>query len=517
MRWLIWTLDPRDYIPRPLGIPSDSFLDAVALHRLSGRLLRKLTLSHTAPNRLITAAWEMHRKTIRNVRHISELATLLSSEYRRQGGVGEVIVLKGPVMHAITGEQLSMRPSRDLDVIATDLDTLVRAATCLGFTPTGKTNHLAEYAILRTPKKDLLEVHSRFDVTVAPRLLQTGTAQPKADRHSARQVFEDFNVSHITYDHLCRNLAPRDLARWAPTGTRIPNLEMAAIIHCAHAYKDYVRLPYPLPMATIRLDEAATFLNLCRHPRFDRGRFSTLIEDHHASDAVNFLRAVLMQLISIDPTPYIPLHVRSPVNLWWDGLDGGLPQDTELNARELVIRSRSIAQFINQLGPTRLDLLGSQTSHPPATVRVLGQKSQGDPAGRYIYRESPGSKMVCTISFDLQGSRLAITLDFSGVAQGMMIGASFYFQDNRYEIFCHANSEVEFADKSPTDSIHANQVQHSCWTRGCHTAIRLVLPSQVWQPEPPSNTASFMLAVREQAEGWGPVQTSAAIPVRLKV
>lgn len=501
-------LEPRHY---------DAFFEAAKMHRLSGRLLRRLQRDGASvPPEFADHAQRLHILTETETAKRMRLAGRLAEAMRASGRDECLILLKGCTLYALTGDPLTNRLSGDLDVIVSDLDGLVAVATQIGLVLIRSLNHLAEYAVMYSPDDGVLELHSRFDVTHIPETTTHDSIDP-ALHGGAWELSQHFRVDYLRHEDFTKFLGESSVL---PDGVRPLRPEMAALVSASHMFKNYLRFPDPLPYATIPLDEIATFADFCALPSFDQERFDGLVAQRGGRTAVNFARALVTDLLRATPGEQSRNHRLFPSNLWWDGLDGGgFPVWIDWDPAQLVYRDRPIRDLVERLGPTVVTGPETGTVTEPDTgysssFALFDGGTMA--ASRYIFRKDRDSELTihCTISIDWRGLILRIKL--SAIRADRMIAIAAYFQDHRYEVFVNCTSREPFIDYSLQRNgadrveVHRQAADDTC-------VVELRLPHEVVEDCVAQAWMHGVLVVREQVREWSCMTAGIAVPLRIRV
>jgi hypothetical protein len=288
---------------------------------------------------------------------------------------------------------------------------------------------------------------------------------------------------------------------------------MAALVSASHMFKNFLRCPYPLPVATIPLDEIATFADLCGHPSFDSRRFADLVDEFDGQTAASFSRVLAEELLGHDPLAGPRPDRFFPVNLWWDGLDGGgFPVDVPWDAGQLVYRDRSMRDLVDALGAT--DVCGAEGG--PASGFTLLDGGRDARAARYIFRRDRENDLTvrCTVSVGSDG--LLLSIDMPRVRDDRMIAIAAFFQDYRFEIFVNCRARDPFTDYSVNRDAEPRVEVFENAVAGTHT-IALRLSPHVAERCRVDGAVHGVLVVREQEREWSRITAGAAVPLRIAV
>ena len=487
-----------------------TFFEAAKLHRISGRLLRRLRAeTSSVSHEFLAEALRLHEFTTTLARKNMEVADTLGRAMRKAGADEHLILLKGFTLYAFTGDPLDLRLSGDLDVSVADLIGFIEVAEEHGFRHVRPLDHLAEFAVMVSPENAMVELHSRFDITGPDRNLSQSDIDP--DKHPA--LWEQRRHFRVRY------VRPRDMAKNLGHSSVIPDTvrplspEMAALVSAAHMYKNFLRTPYPLPFATIPLDEIATFRDLCWLPAFDPVRFAALIEEFDGHTAVFFARSLASDLLGDDQLPRNANSALLPGSLWWDGLDGGgFPVDLGWDPLQFVYRDRPISETIEALRP--LDVSGAATAYQ-FSFRLLG--AEGDSgAKRYIFRKMNDSNFAADCTISVRSDELRFSIRIPRLARDRMGAIAICLEDYRYEMFLNCSARDYFVDYSAKRDA-AQEIAVNRYTDPEGDGIDLKLPARVVQNCAHNGAVHALMVVREQLREWGQITAGVATPLRIHI
>ena len=289
---LRWAAGASEDLHTAPDVDEAELLGLVAGHNLFSRLHRRLQAERPrwASRTLTIQAWNLFRYARqRTGAHIAALHEITQA-YRGAGGTA-ILPIKGLSLYALTGEDDSLRVSGDIDLYADDLDGLWAAMTGLGYhtdeDERGEDN--SHFAVMS--RGDIqVELHRTFPVWAYPAGLTDADLQPAHNPGVWVQPFPDLRENNLRH----ADMAAHAVAGLAP-GTeslRVPDSTLAAFLLCTHAFRHYVE-GHALPAPIVRLGEVADIRGLFRHPRFDIGKFQSLVDKFGGHDAVAFARYVV--------------------------------------------------------------------------------------------------------------------------------------------------------------------------------------------------------------------------------
>jgi hypothetical protein len=491
----------------PPELPITSYLDGLRSHRLDGRFLRRANSNAVAgpPPDLVDEVRERHAATCREVDARISLADAIGDRLKTD----DLIVLKGSTLYGLTGERWAMRRSNDLDLISSDPAHLLAVTLDMGFEVVGPIDHLHEYASVRSEEFGKVDIHGFFPVTGS-----AGTAEELADlgleawRDDARQVPFGFQRLDLTHEVLWPH-------RWPHRGDRRFSYlgpEMAILVYAGHLSKEFLRHVYPRPRATLRLDEIATFVDLCRHPSFNGADFGRLVARTGAMRCVAFLRALSIDLLGTDPLSGV-LGEADPVlrdrlfprDLWWNGLDGGgMPVLMPWRPSEFVFRDRSMMHLVSQMYHNRIEV--PRTGEPV----MVADTTRTPAVGHVIQRVPVGSRITAAVEDGL----LALTVDVPTPNSDEMIGIALYLENNRYELFCGSTDRIVPVHDYSISKGDGVGITAAADAHGDRRQIKLSLPPQAIGTSGSQQLAiAGILSLRRQRHPWGEVSAGESLPL----
>lgn len=521
---LIWAASGRGTFPDFNLIDQDEFCNAVGRHRLDGRLLDRLRgAERSVPPRLLAGLNERQRDSADRVRKQMDLYSAARQELRVAHPSSDLIPLKGYELYAHSGHDRHIRRSNDIDVMGYDPDLVVQSFNRLGPTSVHQVQIPDEYAnlVVRSagmpPTGMPVDVHKQFSITnFRP------SAEAEAYRIDSasgpREITDRFSTTPLRYSDLIGYLITcdrdgRSLAVLRP--------EAAVIIRCAHIIKDYLINVSPLPCATVRLDELATVIDLAKLKSFDPGIFNALCSRADAQFVVEFIRKLTVDLMGTDPfsgqmMPWLhsSQEMWFPQNLWWDGLNEGLPANLGWSPGELVIRSPDYDDLTNRLGP--FPVKTDQYGH----VKMTMLSNNSDDYRRYFFRKGSQRRADIILHLTVRPEALEISASTPAASSDDMSAISVSSGDWRYELFCNpCESRVDFTDYSLTAS-HGANCEPKCTHDGTRHHLQMTLPWQsLGRDTAPARGehVPLLFKARRQARGWGKIHWVVVAPIALVI
>ncbi|MDX8050918.1 nucleotidyltransferase family protein [Lentzea sp. BCCO 10_0798] len=507
-RLLCWAAG-RPGSPGVAEVDAPSFLAALDAHRLDGRFLRRVAREddHPFPPEVVAAVTDRHEQVRRRV------AGQVRTAVEATGFTGEderLVLLKGFSLYARTGDPLAMRRSGDVDVNASDLGGFVERALRSGFDRHGEPEVLDEYAVLVRPDGTEIEVHSYYPVTYLP----TGPSPAEYDPLAHQGAWEQrspFRVHQLLHADL---LAHCTRPTVVPVGTlAVLDPEMLVLVYASHFFCDYVLNFLPLPMATIRLDEVATIVDLTALPEFRPDVFRDLVERYDGHQVVALARTMARDLLGVDP--FVDLWSADtpsflPRDLWWDGVDG-FPVDLGWDAAETVVREVGMADL--------LDRLGAGTVRVPfggAPARASALTGRPSDLSRFVHRVVPGARFDVDCEFTATEHSLEVRVSMPAAAEDVMTGLSLNFGDHRFEFFYKpAIGHFRSADYSNLP-VAENGVVSQAETREKRDFLFASIPwKSIGEPVGRSAPLTLLLGARQQKREWSRMTGGAILPLFL--
>ena len=278
-----------------LDVDPAVLLDLVEQHALAGRLERQLQAASASP-RWRDAVAKQHQDTIALAASHARATLEISARLGR-----EPVLVKG-ISAALLMNEPHITRCGDIDLICADGAAIVDVVTELGYARTRAPfmHEIGEFTKQGTEidVHEFYPVHGRGDTVPASGGVQRA---PSPFLH------------RITHERLART--------WVRTssGVQVPDPAFLVIMLCAHAFLNFTNMwsishrakPY------LKLGEIADVADLTRHSGFDVDRFTELVEECGAHDAVSWAAWALTILIGHNPLPVDVAGEPFARNLWW--------------------------------------------------------------------------------------------------------------------------------------------------------------------------------------------------------
>ncbi|MFF2328371.1 MULTISPECIES: hypothetical protein [unclassified Streptomyces] len=282
------------------------------------------------------------------------------------------LLIKGFTPHVNTRGRVPHHRSSDIDLLPHDPKQFMARAQEHGYREFTRYTgfHEVGYLVLGDPEdrnsRVMLDIHRGFPVFSygsgrEPEL--TGADRfdrdPRGDAPSAIAAL-------ITYEDLS------DQWRWVelPQGrVAVLRSEVAAIIACAHLYKNCSNRAWRYPLANLPLGELADTVDMIRQEDFDTAAFRRLVDRHHAQEAVTFVAHANGRLLG-HHVPGLGWATRRPLRntrvLWADyahplAIDWPTPLEDFEN---LVVRHHGIDDYVARLGAVEVRAASDSQAAP---------------------------------------------------------------------------------------------------------------------------------------------------------
>jgi hypothetical protein len=319
LRWVTGAADPD-----ALWVDEERLLRDIGEHGIASRAACRLATDRPgwATPALVAAVADMASDARRRVRaQIALVAELAAGSRDRR----DLVPIKGFGAYLLTGDDCAARPSVDVDLLAADPDAAMTVLRRAGFAADAKAPSAHElWNAVRDGWK--VELHRHLPCWSYRSGWSAGDFDPRRHPGTWRQRGAIVR----------RGIAHADVAgETVPVATGggrvfVPGAEMALVITCAHAFRDFLSLAtlYNRGRPRVRLAAAAEMLSLARHPGFRPAAYLALAERLGAHDAVEWARELLERSTGSAPWPAAtpsrrgaPDHVaRYPRHLWNDFL-----------------------------------------------------------------------------------------------------------------------------------------------------------------------------------------------------
>lgn len=353
----------------------DLLLRAVRAHRIFGRFARRVEqecpdwCSSTLLEHLDQQQVSDQAKVLRLIEAAREVVERYPDQQHPP------IFFKGFSIYALLNDPQVLRYSNDIDVLAHEPPRFAALLGDLGFTSV-KAAAPHEYANLRRDRLTI-DIHAYFPVWSAPMVSDGITLHPSV--HVGCWV-QPADLIHHRLDYDAVYAQSTCGAAFETTNLRVPNAEMAILLLCAHAFKDYAE--WWMAKTVVRASTLADIHDLARLPSFDPQRFLNLAERYHVQDAVRYISRILEHfgltaLPAIAPTVSEvrgPNLVPFPKRLWH-----GFWIDIDWPIADLFVRSMRMDQIVGQMNSTAITLaqeptiytVGDESSHTNTFAQII--------------------------------------------------------------------------------------------------------------------------------------------------
>lgn len=482
-------------------------------HRLDARFLRRVDAEgpRTFGDDLVRGVRERQERTAAGVVRRIALARQVADRLRRDGAAQPLVLVKGFTLYGRTGDPAHLRRSGDLDVVSDEPQQLVDTLVREGFVPEGELDVLDEYCRLRSPDGQLVEVHSHVRVPRLPDGVRPSDCDPRLHPGDWPQPWH-LETYQLGQKRLAGLLDSGDNA----VGLPLLRPEPALLAQVCHAFGDYVTAVFPLPAATVRLDEIAAGADYAALPDFRPELLAELTEETGAHDAVAFFRSMAVALLGTDPLAGAGLPGRCepreffPVDAWWDGVDG-YTIDRGWHPEQLVVRdSAAIPALLDRFDAPTVDLLAPGDTH---RVAAPGQGA----AGRSVHRTVPGHAFDVEARFTrASDGGLTVVVSVPAAAAGAFSALSLNFGDHRYECFYEPDGDRFRHDDYSLADPGGNGFTSHFTRRDGRDVFEARLPRAA-TGDPEDGVLPLLLGARHQRAGWGRMLGGAVLPLRLRL
>lgn len=354
--FLSWAIGAPIRIEQNEPIAGAELLNLFREHRIAGRALHRI--ANEAPDwaseELIDGLKQQQQENETMV--IQQAAALAELRKEYIPAHQPIILFKGVGAYAYGRNYRALRRTLDLDIVLLDPDPVVEKM---------KKDRLEEYRnvspheLINVRVKGIeIDLHGFYPVWSIDR--NTGSVALNAhDGITVREHSGELVVCELSADLLLENALPTDL--FEVPDVFYPDPAAAALIICAHGFRDYVSKSSVTARnkPPLRFAEIAEVAEYVRMPTFNRQRFLGLMERTRARDAVEWMAHIVARhaqdrymldlltdgeagLSSGGNTPYI----GTPQAVWtgfWEILCRDIGDD--------VCRHMSTSEVVERLGP----------------------------------------------------------------------------------------------------------------------------------------------------------------------
>ncbi|MEE1749935.1 nucleotidyltransferase family protein [Streptomyces sp. NPDC006641] len=377
---------PRSEVPLCTQESPQAVREALVAHRLTVRFAERMaaTAANRAHSEVLASVESLNRVIAeRAEQHIAHVVLLQSL-----GAVdAPPLLIKGFTPHVNTRGRVPHHRSSDIDLLPQDPQEFIARAQEHGYHPFTRYTgfHEVGYLVLGDPEdrdgRVLLDIHRGFPVFSYGAEGQPAQAgadsfdlDPRGDAPSAIAAL-------IDYEDLSGQW------RWIelPQGrVAVLRPEVAAIIACAHLYKNCSNRAWRYRLANLPLGELADTVDMIREEDFDTDEFRRLADTYQAREAVTFVAHAAHRLLDLRFPGLewaMSLPLRNTRVLWADyahptAIDWPTPLEDFDN---LVIRHLGIDSYVSRLGAVEL-----HAGADPDTARSFALGAGG--SGEFTHR-----------------------------------------------------------------------------------------------------------------------------------
>ena len=279
-------------------IDEDLLLEATYVHRLEGRLLRRLKLE-TQPWSRQSTLDELEARQLTNITRAKKQLDVIKEIQREFSTSGQTMILiKGYSPYFILRDPASLRFSWDVDILSGDSFQMQEALSRLGYywNPNSTVEAHHNPRAFRHDLDFSVDSYNYIPVWSYPQDITPEDLDPATNPGMWNQVIEPVhNEIHV-----------EDLIEHSLTDPRseagpliIPDATMTVLIICAQLFTDFLQ-GLPGRYGRLHLGRLAEIKELCKHPKFDIDTFIVLVRKFEALDAVRFTAALLAHYVGYD-------------------------------------------------------------------------------------------------------------------------------------------------------------------------------------------------------------------------
>ncbi len=295
------------------SIDSDAILRLVAVHRVTGRMFRRLQRDPQtwADDELVSELASMQSTDEEGVGRQIEVFRELHDAYSSSDRI--VMPIKGFAPYILLGDRATIRYSGDIDIACSNQEHFLEVLSALGFT-----RHDAEAVSLHlfSPKsyRDDMVIDA-YDFVPVWKYPQETDLTAYTTEHGAvvfnPKVLPEYG--RIYFHDLIRHSVQYPSPELGPLV--IPDHTMMVFLLCTHIFRDFFQaLPHPT-MPLLKLGTLADLFDLARHPSFVGEAFVKLVEQFDGEDCVLFAGNLLEAYFGQNPLPSLPARYEH-TRLW---------------------------------------------------------------------------------------------------------------------------------------------------------------------------------------------------------
>ncbi|MDE8755262.1 nucleotidyltransferase family protein [Pectobacterium polaris] len=401
---LLWLTGCCDELVTSLDMEEEALFELLRQHRVVGRALQTLLREKPvwASITLLKMLQERHQQLIEQAaKH-----TAVVAEFAKKFNVNStpLIILKGLTAYAHSRDRFHIRESSDIDFILENptetintvkthqLDEFRRVSPheYLNVTVNGVEMDLhAFYPVwycLDDCEKNSTKIHSNGITIIHGKTLQVGQLR-------VEDIFENALEDVFT----------------GGGNVFYPDTAAAAIILCAHAYRDFISKSSVTARKKppVRFSEITELIDYFRSADFDKERFLYLIKKTDASQSVFWMCQLvhkvtgiaLLQGLPLNPNNKHPEEVFLPQQLVWSGFWNTFHRSS--NAE--IFRHLTDTETVNALGCCRVNM-----QQGAADIVISCGQISGAEAGAVMHIRAAGCPDARFV-FSLQGEQLEIS------------------------------------------------------------------------------------------------------------
>lgn len=387
--------------PSAEGLVDEAKLLALlGLHRLFHRFVTRVRQCRPrwCPRSLLIRAWTECRRIEAHTKLQISAATEVSRAIADAGG--HAVFVKGCNAFALTGYKQHLHLSGDLDLLCDQPDLLRTVFENLGYVDDSG-HGPAGHELFNVRRGGVrMEVHRYFPFWSYPQGIVARHLDPALHPALWVQDFAHNSRSEygLIYEDACGETTTGATSETAKL--TVPNPTLAALILCAHSFKNF------LDIHPSNLSEIADIRDLAQHPAFSAVRFLSLAERFAARDAVAFAASLMRAHLGSDTLPQFPEDAALDSGRWcFPQAVGGWAC---LSSAQDLLQPRSLGALFQKLGAASVP---ATPAIVPNIYTVFQPNSPGNPITRIILRSKEAHRFPFRFSVTWEAADLKFVID----------------------------------------------------------------------------------------------------------
>src|SRR5262249_25731809 len=288
--FLSWAIGAPINIGQNEPIPAAELLDLFREHRIAGRALHRILkeVPAWASSELVDGLEQQQQENETMVREQAAALAELRREYVPANQ--PMILFKGLGAYAHGGDRRALRRTLDLDIVLLDPDPVVEKMKkdCLE-----EYRNVSPHELINVRVKGVeIDLHGYYPIWSIDR--NAGSVALNAhDGITVREHSGEVVVCELSADFLLENALRTDL--FDVPDVFYPDPAAAALIICAHGFRDYVSKSSVTARnkPPLRFAEIADVAEYVRMATFNRQRFLALVDRTRGRDAVEWMAHIV--------------------------------------------------------------------------------------------------------------------------------------------------------------------------------------------------------------------------------